>query len=222
MLRALVCAVAALFTAACAVRSPIPQVEPIVQTAEGAQTARIEPVEEGVDKARLFTVRSLPPRSTVQSVEAADPQLAAALVRVSLASSGENHRAVAEEYMRLGIFDKADEYLSAALEIDPHDAAAWDRKARIWRDGGFPWAALPHATRAVHFAPDSAEIHNTLGTILQALGRHEEARAEYAKALSLDHALNTLCRSMVVGEAATAASCDLAYATGARLGRGKK
>ena len=59
--------------------------------------------------------------------------LAAALVRVSLEASAENHQAVSDEYMRLGIFDKADEYLSAALELDPHGAATWDRKARIWR-----------------------------------------------------------------------------------------
>ena len=82
-------------------------------------------------------MRKLPPRATVQSVETADPDLAAALLKVSLMPTADNHRAVADEYMRLHIFDTADEYLTTALEIDPHNAMAWDRKARVWRDMGY-------------------------------------------------------------------------------------
>jgi tetratricopeptide (TPR) repeat protein len=197
-----------------------PQAQP-----QSPQTSTTQPVDGTVDKTRPLAVRKLPPKATVQSVETADPELAAALLRVSVMPTADNHRAVADEYMRLHIFDTADEYLTTALEIDPHNAMAWDGKARVWRDMGFPQAALPHASRAVHFAPASAETRNTLGTILQALGHHAAARAEYEKALSLDTTLNTLCRNMVAGvEVAPVAtpSCDLAYATGATVaGRSK-
>ncbi len=44
----------------------------------------------------------------------------------------------------------------------------------------------PDASRAVYYAPDSPVVHNTLGTVLQALGRRAEARAQYEKALAVD------------------------------------
>ena len=37
-----------------------------------------------------------------------------------------NHRAVADAYMRLGILDVAHEHLSAAVKLEPRDAASWD------------------------------------------------------------------------------------------------
>jgi tetratricopeptide (TPR) repeat protein len=84
--------------------------------------------------------------------------------------------------------------------------------------------ALPHATRAVDVAPLSPEMRNTLGSVLQALGRHQEARAQYEKALRLDAALNSICDSLVAGgDAPTGVlACDLAYATGHKLGQGQR
>jgi Flp pilus assembly protein TadD len=122
-----------------------------------------------------------------------------------------NHRAVAAQYLRHGIKDVAHEHFSAAVKLDPRDAAAWDGLARIWRDWGFSNAALPDATRAVYFAPHSPVVHNTLGTVLQALGRRAEARAEYERALALDatavYALTNLCYGWALeGEADKAAN----------------
>jgi Tfp pilus assembly protein PilF len=110
-----------------------------------------------------------------------------------------------------------------ALAIDPHDAAAWDSRARIWRDWGWPNLALPDATRAVHFAPSSSAARNTLGTVLQTLGRHREARAQYEKALQLNakapDVLNNLCFSLQVQEPGSegVAACYRAYAAGGDL-----
>ena len=99
--------------------------------------------------------------------------------------------------MRLGIADVAHEHFSAAVKLDAKDAASWDGRARIWRDWGFPQLALPDAFRAVYYAPDSPIVHNTLGTVFQALGRRAEARAEYEKALAANpsaaYALTNLC-----------------------------
>lgn len=224
MLRAFVCVVASVVGTACAARAPVAQVEPRAPVNAVAKRPLSEPAEASAGKTPIARVPMPPPRSTVQTVEASDPALAAALLRVILVPTAENHRAVADEYMRLGILDTADEYLSDAVKINPRDAAAWDRKARIWRDWGWPRLALPHAVRAVHFAPSSAETRNTLGTVLQALGRHSEARAQYEMALRLDTVLNNICHSLAGdGEVPDGVrACDLAYATGVTLGRREK
>jgi Flp pilus assembly protein TadD len=65
--------------------------------------------------------------------------------------------------------------------------------------------------------------HNTLGTVLQALGRRKEARTEYERALKLDpsaaYALNNLCYSWILeGEVRKAeAACRSALAVDPNL-----
>jgi tetratricopeptide (TPR) repeat protein len=132
------------------------------------------------------------------TIEAQDRRLGAALLNVRLAPSAAAHRAAAEEYKRLGILDTAFDHLTAATRIDPRDAAAYDARARIWRDWGVPAWGLGDAERAVYYAPLSAVPHNTLGTLLAALGNAEGARREFEKALVLDpkasFALANLCQ----------------------------
>jgi tetratricopeptide (TPR) repeat protein len=125
-------------------------------------------------------------RAIGATAETQDPTLAAALLRLSLVRTPAQHRAVAEEYRRLGIMDTAFDHLSAATRLDPRDAAAFDARARIWRDWGFPELGLGDSARAVFYAPRSAAAHNTRGTLLAAAGLMEEARREFATALALD------------------------------------
>jgi len=73
-----------------------------------------------------------------------------------------------------------------AKPFDRKSGAAYDGLARIWRDSRRPDLALSEATRAVHFAPRSPEIMNTLGTVLLALGNIPEARKVFATTLALD------------------------------------
>jgi tetratricopeptide (TPR) repeat protein len=131
------------------------------------------------------------------SIESQTPALQAALLKLRLVPSGENHRLVGEAYREVGVLDVASQHLSRAIELDPTDARAYDGLARIWRDWGFPNLGLGDAYRAVHYAPDSPEAYNTLGTLLQSLGQHREARKAYERALTLDsqatYALNNLC-----------------------------
>src|SRR4029450_5681722 len=105
---------------------------------------------------------------------------------------------VAKEYRRLGIMDAAFDHLTAATRLDPRDAAAYDARARIWRDWGFPELGMGDSARAVFFAPRSAAAHNTRGTLLAAAGLEVEARREFEKALALDpnagFARANLCR----------------------------
>ena len=82
--------------------------------------------------------------------------------------------------------DAAFDHLTAATRLDPRDAAAYDARARIWRDWGFPELGMADSARAVFFAPNSAAAHNTWGTLLAAAGFDAEARREFEAALALD------------------------------------
>ena len=62
--------------------------------------------------------------------------------------------------------------------------------------------ALPQAQRAVAAAPHSAAAANTLGTVFQAIGRFDEAKRWYWRALAIDagawYALNNLCYAEIL------------------------
>ena len=145
----------------------------------------------------------------LRTVEASDPALAAALLAATAAPSPESYRAVAQEYRRLRVYDKAHDYLSHALKFDSKDALTHDALARTWRDSGFPHLGVGDASRAIYFAPKSAAARNTLGTLFQAMGRRAEARAQYEIAASLDpvagYAYNNLCYGWILeGDASRA------------------
>lgn len=135
-------------------------------------------------------------------VETTDPALRDALARLSLEPSAERHVDVARSYQRLKVTDQALEHVDAAVRLAPTWAAAHDLMARLWRDGGFPQYGLGSAWRAVHYAPASAAVRNTLGTVLTALGRYAEAREAYLTAVGLDpraaYARANLCHLAVV------------------------
>jgi tetratricopeptide (TPR) repeat protein len=131
------------------------------------------------------------------TIESTDPRLAAALAELQIFPTPVAHRQVAAEYVRLKLLDVAYDHYRRATVLDREDGAAYDGLARIWRDWGLPHLGLGDARRAVYFAPWSAEAHNTLGTLLQALGQRAKARNAYEQALALDsqaaYALNNLC-----------------------------
>ena len=145
-----------------------------------------------------------PPRhgTIALTLESTDPQLSAALLAASVAPSGEAFRRVAREYRRAGVLDQAYEYYARAAKLDPADAVSYEAMARISRDSGTPHLALADAHRAVHYAPESPTAANTLGTVLQALGYTDEAKAWYGRALALDpgawYALNNLCYAAIM------------------------
>jgi tetratricopeptide (TPR) repeat protein len=122
------------------------------------------------------------------TVEARDPALAAALLKLRLAPSAAQHRVVATEYQRLGILDAAFDQLTAAIRSDPRDATAYDARARLWRQWGYPLMGVADANRAIFYAPKSAAAYNTLGTLLGAAGRFEAARRAFERAVALDPA----------------------------------
>jgi Flp pilus assembly protein TadD len=131
---------------------------------------------------------------------------------------------LAQAFMRHGVLDKASEHFAEASRRDPREGAAWDGLARIWRDWGFPGLALGDAYRAVYAAPNAPSTRNTLGTILLALGKRADARAQFARAAALDpgaaYAWNNLCYAWLTeGEFESAiADCSRALAVEPGLG----
>ena len=148
-------------------------------------------------------------RPAPRTVEASDPALAAALLAATAVPSPETYREVAQEYRRLGVHDRAHDYLVRALKLDPKDAATHDALARVWRDAGFPHLGVGDSYRAIFFAPKSAAARNTLGTLFQAMGRRADARTQYEIAARLNplagYAHNNLCYGWILeGDASRA------------------
>ena len=83
------------------------------------------------------------------------------------------------------------------VALNPRDAEAYEGLARVWRDWGLPHLGVGDAHRATFYAPQSAAMHNTYGTMMQALGRYKDAKAAYELASTLDpsaaYAVNNLC-----------------------------
>jgi tetratricopeptide (TPR) repeat protein len=136
-------------------------------------------------KREALARRAAEPKRPLPSVEGADPALREALAALGRSPSPAAHVAAGLEYERLGILDAAFDHYSDALRLDPEYAAAWDRRARLWRDWHLIALALGDVHRARYFAPRSAEVQNTLGTILERAGDCAEALKAYRRALEL-------------------------------------
>ena len=130
-------------------------------------------------------------------LESADPRLEAALRAAVQAPGAGTLRAVAEQYRRLGVFDRAHRYLADALAIDPADGRTREALARLWRDWGVPAEGLGEAYRAVAADPGSAAAQTTLGSLLFVLGHVQAAQAMFERAASMHEptagAENNLC-----------------------------
>src|SRR5207247_4202917 len=95
-----------------------------------------------ITRIRDVSSAAKPTPSLTQTIESSDPLLSAALTQLAASPTAENHRRVASEYRRVRVLDLAHKHLSAAVQLDPRDAAAFDGLARIWRDWGFPQLGL--------------------------------------------------------------------------------
>ena len=139
------------------------------------------------------------PKAALDSLEATDPAIKQALARLAAAPSSEHYVEVAGAYVTRGVRDRAYDYLTRSLAINGPNAAVYDALARLWRDWGQPGEGLPHAYRALYLEPKSPVAHNTLGTVLYRLGKRDDARASFSRALELDanawYALANLCHA---------------------------
>ncbi|HEX5216243.1 MAG TPA: tetratricopeptide repeat protein [Vicinamibacterales bacterium] len=158
------------------------------------------------------------PAPVIPVAETDDQTLAQALAELKTEPKAVTNRRVAERYLSLHIYDKAVEHFTAALKLDSKDVAASEGLARAWRDWGSPEMALGQAYRALALARNSAQIENTIGTILFALGLNDEAEARFKRAAVLapaaPHIRANLCYvSTIRGDGVAArAQCDIALA----------
>ena len=189
------CLMAALFAAGCAPRGYVSDYAGSRRPAPTDAAAAPQPNR----KADRKTGGS---RTLASTLESSDGRLAAALLQLLGVPNAVTHRQVAREYRRLRVLDKAHEHYSSAVRLDPTDAESFEALARIWRDWGTPHLGLGDAYRAVYHAPRSASAANTLGTVLHAMKRIEDAKAWYARAILLEptasYALNNLCYAEVM------------------------
>ena len=153
----------------------------------GPEEAATPVKREEFERARREAVakRTAEKRAPLPSLEGSDPALGQALAALGKAPTVAGHLRVAEQYMRVGVRDMAFDHYTDALRLEPRNVAAFDGRARLWRDVGFLAPALSDAHRAKYFAPKSAEVRNTLGTILERRGLCHDALAEYRQALRL-------------------------------------
>ena len=149
---------------------------PVIRTLPRAER------EAAIQKARLE--RGAAP--AVPTIETTSGTLQEALAEARARPSPAAHVRAGNAYAHVGVLDFAIDQFDRAIAMDSRSAAAYDGRARVWRDWGLLGYALSDATRAVYFAPKSATAHNTRGTILTLLGRCDSARAAYERALQLD------------------------------------
>jgi tetratricopeptide (TPR) repeat protein len=142
--------------------------------------------DDAVRKATAAARATRPAPAAALTIESSPGELRAALASLDAQPTPAAHVRVGLAYRRAGVLDQALEHFDAALKQNPRMAAAYDGRARIWREWGLPGLGLGDASRAVFFAPSSASARNTLGTLLAALADCEGARSAYARALTLD------------------------------------
>lgn len=75
---------------------------------------------------------------------------------------------------------------SKAIELAPEEALFWDCRAETHLQAGHYAMALIDSRKAVKLAPNTGEVLVQRGRILEALGRREEAIADFRRALAID------------------------------------
>ena len=171
-----------------------------------------------VRKVRALQSKAVPKNSLLPTIESSNPDLSRALLLLSMYESSENHRLAAAAYRKAGVLDFAYRHFQRASLMEPCDAVSHDGMARLWRDWGMSDLALSEVHRAMNCNKKSAEIYNTLGTVLESLGQQAAAERAYQTALALNpratFALNNLCYLQMIQDhgPAAARSCEAALA----------
>jgi tetratricopeptide (TPR) repeat protein len=129
---------------------------------------------------------SPPPAVPLPTVESTRAELGASLAALRARPSAAAHLRVGLAYHDALVLDLAMEHFDDAIKMDARMAAAYDARARVWRDWRLLGPAVGDANRAVFFAPRSAGARNTLGTILDLLGDRVSAATAYRCAAQLD------------------------------------
>jgi Flp pilus assembly protein TadD len=202
IMAAVLAAAALTIVSGCAARKSSPG--RFVKPGEPATSFDVQPVKPKADGLGEYTrrLRTLQANARTNitlgaTLESQNASVASAILRLGMDPSAQSHHLLADAYRQAGVTDYAYRHWRLALQLDACDSRALEGLARLWRDWGSPGLALGDAHRAVYCKPRSSTAHNTLGTILEALGQRQHARREFEFALQLDSqagfALNNLC-----------------------------
>jgi tetratricopeptide (TPR) repeat protein len=85
-----------------------------------------------------------------------------------------------------GRLKEAEATCRALIALDERHAGAWHLLGIVALRAGDPAAALAHIERAAALAPEKADVRNSRGFALRALGRDKEAEAAFREATALD------------------------------------
>lgn len=134
------------------------------------------------------------------TLEDSAPDLRARLARLALAPSPAAYLEAAASYRGYGVTDRAFDLITEGLTRFPRDGRLHAAAAAAWRDWGFPERGLRDAHLAVHYAPDAAETHTALATVLWALDQRPAALEAFAAAARLasstSYARENWCRAL--------------------------
>ena len=160
-------------------------------------------VQEAIERAR----RERGAAPTLPTLESTNAGLQDALKELDKRPTAGVHVRVGQAYARLGVRDLALDHFDRAIRQSSRLAAAYDGRARIWRDWKMPGFAVGDAHRAARLAPRSPEAQNTLGTVLLLIGDCRGARTAFERALLLEpgagYAARNLARVRSGGESPT-------------------
>jgi len=71
------------------------------------------------------------------------------------------------------------------IELEPKNAAAYNNRAWAYFTAGKAAQGLPDVEKSLELRPDFARALDTRGSIFEALGRREEAIADFRHALAV-------------------------------------
>jgi Flp pilus assembly protein TadD/predicted aspartyl protease len=114
-----------------------------------------------------------------------DAQREAASLRAMAPASPEALSAYADAVWSAGQFDEAEEAWEKALALSPEASRARHGLARSLASRSKLDAALIEAQAALKTAPRDAEIHHTVGSIYERMGRYEQAAAAFNDYINL-------------------------------------
>ncbi len=83
-------------------------------------------------------------------------------------------------------FDKANEFYTKALEVEPNNLSALLSVARLANRQKDSQKALEYYAKAEKVSPKSTEIYSESGQIHVAMGQYAQARAQFQKAVNLE------------------------------------
>lgn len=97
---------------------------------------------------------------------------------------------IAQVYTSTREYDRAIQYYSAAMEMDPNYSEYFNERGNVFLKLNRFEEAIRDYRDAIRLSPPYPEVWTNLGQCLRRLGRLDEAEAAYARAIDLDPEVN--------------------------------